>query len=532
MTRKHWWWYLSIFLVMLVFVSTALAMEPDESDQDDGQDSGDEDASDTPPVIDQATTVETIPLVINDEEGDTANDEGEDGIIADGLQSTNPSPDSLLSPSELPFADVSDADFQKLLQENPTALGAMSIGFTNSGALMGGIQMPEDPRWHIVNPRETWGTQETIEGLRTAIITVNDAFPNTPPLNLGDISDEDGGRLNRHVSHQAGRDADVGFYFTDGSPWYTPGNHGTLDLPRNWALVRAFVVHSDIEIILLDSRIQRELYEYALSIGEDPAWLATIFQYPNGNRQSIVRHARGHGTHYHVRFYNPRAQELGRRAYPVLLAAGKVKPPTFYTYHRARKGDTLGGIARRYHTSVAALKRANGLRSNNIRAGRSYRVACRGGVSRVPGPLSLPARRLPPSTPVILAQANWAPKGFAVPMIRRQLTITTDNAGRRIASLMTVTFDVAPQATQDDQPAQANAEAGADAAKSAAMTAKVGKKQVGSGSRISYRVRSGDNLWSIAHRHGLNVKDIKRWNGLHSESLKPGQRLVLYTKKK
>ena len=38
--------------------------------------------------------------------------------------------------------------------------------------------------------------------------------------------------------------------------------------------------------------------------------------------------------------------------------------------HRVKKGETLGGIASRYHTSVANIKRWNGLRNNTIQVGK------------------------------------------------------------------------------------------------------------------------------------------------------------------
>ena len=44
-------------------------------------------------------------------------------------------------------------------------------------------------------------------------------------------------------------------------------------------------------------------------------------------------------------------------------------------YHTVRKGETLGGIARRYHMSTARLKSMNGLSSNNIRVGQKLRVS-------------------------------------------------------------------------------------------------------------------------------------------------------------
>lgn len=44
------------------------------------------------------------------------------------------------------------------------------------------------------------------------------------------------------------------------------------------------------------------------------------------------------------------------------------------TSHRVRRGETLGGIARRYRVSVAQLRGWNGLRSNSIRAGQLLRL--------------------------------------------------------------------------------------------------------------------------------------------------------------
>lgn len=44
------------------------------------------------------------------------------------------------------------------------------------------------------------------------------------------------------------------------------------------------------------------------------------------------------------------------------------------THVTIRKGDTLGEIARRNHTTVAKLKKLNGIKGNNIRSGKKLRV--------------------------------------------------------------------------------------------------------------------------------------------------------------
>jgi len=49
--------------------------------------------------------------------------------------------------------------------------------------------------------------------------------------------------------------------------------------------------------------------------------------------------------------------------------------------------------------------------------------------------------------------------------------------------------------------------------------------------RVRYKVKSGDYLGSIAKKHGVYVRDLKRWNRLRSNNLRIGQRLIVYPKK-
>jgi membrane-bound lytic murein transglycosylase D len=45
---------------------------------------------------------------------------------------------------------------------------------------------------------------------------------------------------------------------------------------------------------------------------------------------------------------------------------------------------------------------------------------------------------------------------------------------------------------------------------------------------ISYRVKSGDVLGSIAMRHRVRVSEIKKWNNLRSDQIRSGQRLAIW----
>ncbi len=48
------------------------------------------------------------------------------------------------------------------------------------------------------------------------------------------------------------------------------------------------------------------------------------------------------------------------------------------------------------------------------------------------------------------------------------------------------------------------------------------------GDRSYYTVRSGDVLGVIAQRHGVRVSDLRAWNNLRGNMIRPGQKLVLY----
>jgi murein endopeptidase len=286
-------------------------------------------------------------------------------------------------------------------QNDPAALGPLSIGTPDAGLLLNPVPFPEGALWTVRDAREAWGTDETIAYVITAVETVEARYPGSPRVVIGDVSNPRGGRLNRHRSHQAGRDVDVGFYYRRGEvDTFLTARKKDLDLPRTWALCRALLTETDVDRIFVDRSLIAVLYAQAVAEGEDRGWLNDVFGRSSG--KGVIQHERRHKDHMHVRFFNPRAQERGRIVYPVLVETGAAPPPT--VKHRVRTGETLGGLARRYGTSVSAIRAANGLRGTLVRAGRNYTIPIR----RLPpddGPIVIPPRRLPPE-PLATASAS------------------------------------------------------------------------------------------------------------------------------
>jgi len=233
-----------------------------------------------------------------------------------------------------PLAAMDDDEIGELVQKDPSALGSMSVGLPNRGMLLNPVEFPDSPFWKRADPTHSWGTRESVEFVEFGIKHVNELFPDSPLLYVGDFSAHGGGRLRPHKSHQSGRDVDIGYYYLGESVWYRRADARNLDRARTWALLKVLITRTPVEYVFMDRGIQPLLKEYALAQGEDPEWLSRVFGGTSKAGDPIVRHRAGHATHFHVRFENPTAELTARRSFAWLEQAGLLPG------HRRKKRNT------------------------------------------------------------------------------------------------------------------------------------------------------------------------------------------------
>lgn len=238
-------------------------------------------------------------------------------------------PTVLVTPPPHPLDGLSRRELECRVALVPAELGTASLGAPNRGALFNGVAFESNHLWQLESPENAWATPETIAALRRAVEQVHRLHPNTSRLHLGDASRPAGGTLRPHRSHQAGRDVDVGFFYTTGPAWYAIATADNLDRPRTWTFLRALLAEGEVESVFLDHRVQSLLLEHATQRGEDPSWLESVFGGTRRN-QAPIRHARGHRTHLHVRFRSHQAVETGLRLAPFLsLWSGRPTVPAW-----------------------------------------------------------------------------------------------------------------------------------------------------------------------------------------------------------
>jgi len=261
---------------------------------------------------------------------------------------------------------------------------SVSIGKPNAGWLVRAERLVQSAR--IKSRSHTnYGTEECVHAIEAAVDAVHAKHPKTPRLFVGDISGKGGGRLKRHLSHQSGRDVDIGYYFKKDQPdRFVKARARTLDVARTWTLLESMLADDKVQIAFIDYRLQKPLYVYARDVAKvSPNELARVFQYPHGRgyREAVLRHLRGHADHMHIRFRAPRALAA---AVDYIKKHGTAALKPLPRYYKVRRGDSLWRIARKFRVKVKHLTKWNGIRRRKtLRPGMKLVVGWRR--PRLPG---------------------------------------------------------------------------------------------------------------------------------------------------
>jgi Penicillin-insensitive murein endopeptidase len=167
--------------------------------------------------------------------------------------------------------------------------------------------------------RARWALPGLLSVLDRASRIVGRKFPGSV-LEIGELSGRNGGRIASHLSHQSGRDADVGFYVVDldGQPVRAPrylrfeGSGECRDDPtmrfdeeRNWAFVRAVLQDPryNVRQIFIYAPLRARLLAYAAKI-EAPLEIRT--RAAAAMMQPV--NAQPHDDHFHIRISCPLEQ--------------------------------------------------------------------------------------------------------------------------------------------------------------------------------------------------------------------------------
>jgi penicillin-insensitive murein endopeptidase len=247
-----------------------------------------------------------------------------------------------------------------------------SVGSPTEGRLVGGAHLEATPYLRLVPSYAAgdvrWGLEPLVALIDRSARAVRRQFPDAV-TSVGHLSRSGGGELERHHSHESGRDADVAFFIRaakghlliadhfvafrpDGSAASWPG--AFFDDARNWAFVQALVSDPQARVthIFVAAPLRARLLNYAERVGA-PANVrvraAELMVQPRG--------ALPHDDHFHVRIGCP-AHMTGCIEYPTSTSHVARHAPRPMPHGRDRGFDHVEprhsmpvGVARRAPTA-------------------------------------------------------------------------------------------------------------------------------------------------------------------------------------
>ena len=207
-------------------------------------------------------------------------------------------------------------------------------------------------------------------------------------------------------------------------------------------------------------------------------------------------------------------------------------------FYKVRKGDNLGAIADKYNVNISDLKKWNNLKSNAVAFGRTLKIKSEAE--------TVSKNIKEPKNPAIIernheeAIAAADEKDKNAVQTQEYTVAAGDNLGNiakkfgtTIADLKELnnlnsntialgkTLVVSKTVSEIEEPAStAIALNSVDSFKKKAPSA----KSLGE----DYYVKKGDSLYSISKKYpGVTISDIKKWNGIKDEDIKPGMKLKI-----
>lgn len=213
----------------------------------------------------------------------------------------------------------------------------------------------------------------------------------------------------------------------------------------------------------------------------------------------------------------------------------KSAEPLNLEYYTVQKGDNLSSIAKKYDVSVTDIKQWNKLQSNAVALGKSLKIKSNENTSKLSKDIKATHEIIKKPTEEAIASVDNQEKNE----IEVEYSVKSgDNLGS-IAQKFGITLQ---ELKEWNNLSTNNLALGKTLIVSKKENTVVETTAVASNSIDSFKkkspsartidedyfVKKGDSLYSISKKYpGVTISDIKKWNGIKDEDIKPGMKLKI-----
>lgn len=207
-------------------------------------------------------------------------------------------------------------------------------------------------------------------------------------------------------------------------------------------------------------------------------------------------------------------------------------------YHTVKRGDNIGEISQKYGVSVAEVKKWNRLRSNNVMLGAKLKIVTNERVAttivkKAPKAIKKDTTEtaiasvekttknskeivLPENDAVKDSEFYIVEKGDNLASIARKYGVSVDQIKdwNNLEDTKVLFGSRLKLIRGENAPIETKAEKA--------------EQQIATAASVrQYLVKKGDSLFSIAKKSGVTVENIKEWNDISNENIKPGMKLKI-----
>jgi len=208
--------------------------------------------------------------------------------------------------------------------------------------------------------------------------------------------------------------------------------------------------------------------------------------------------------------------------------------------HKVKRGDNIGEISQKYGVSIANIKKWNKLRNNNVMLGSNLKIMTSERVAIAPKKVAKPAVKVKDTTTTAIATVE---KKSSKEIVLDEKTDVVDESefytvqkGDNLNSIAkkygVTTAQIREWNNMEDTQVLLGSKLKLIKAENDAIVeTKVEKTEQQIATAVKeqqqYLVKKGDSLFSIAKKSGVTVENIKEWNGIGNETIKPGMKLKI-----
>ncbi|MEZ0007454.1 membrane-bound lytic murein transglycosylase D [Flavobacterium sp. 28YEA47A] len=227
---------------------------------------------------------------------------------------------------------------------------------------------------------------------------------------------------------------------------------------------------------------------------------------------------------------------------PEIVKGSKIVTKT--KYHTVKKGDNIGEISQKYGVTVSEIKKWNRLKNNNVMLGAKLKIQTNERVATtVVKKTPKPAVKTKDTTETAIAaveKQEAKTKEVATDDIENKEDEKSEfyvvQKGDNLNSIARKYGVTVAEIREWNNLEDTNVLSGSklklipnENAPIIETKAEKAQQQIASSAKVhQYLVQKGDSLFSIAKKYpGVTVENIKKWNDISSENIKPGMKLKI-----